>query len=52
MAKVFCGVTDVIENYSGHARTVLDYCQLMTELVQAAKQPGFSQRASTNGWTV
>ena len=40
--KVFRNVEDVVGQYQGHARTVLDYCLKMKQLVDLAKQPGFS----------
>jgi hypothetical protein len=36
-------IDDVIGNYSGLSRTVLDYSQIMTGLVLRAKQPGWSE---------
>lgn len=41
--KVFTNVSDVIDNYSGRCRLVLEYSQLMGQLVDKAKQPGFSE---------
>lgn len=41
--KVFTDVSDVIDNYSGRCRVVLEYSQLMGQLVEQAKQPGFSE---------
>ena len=35
-------VNDVIGNYTGLSRTVLEYSQVMKRLVDSAKQPGFS----------
>ena len=35
-------VSDVIANYTGLSRTVLEYSQVMKRLVDGAKQPGFS----------
>jgi hypothetical protein len=35
-------VTDVVGDYAGLSRTVLDYSLLMKRLVDEAKQPGFS----------
>ena len=35
-------VSDVIGNYTGLSRTVLEYSQVMKRLVDGAKQPGFS----------
>jgi len=35
-------VDAVIGNYSGLARKILDYCQIMKHMVDNAKQPGFS----------
>ena len=35
-------VNDVIGNYTGLSRTVLEYSQVMKRLVDGAKQPGFS----------
>lgn len=35
-------VSDVIGNYTGLSRKVLDYSQIMKLLVDSAKQPGFS----------
>ncbi len=40
-------VADVAEDYSGISRTVLQYCMTTKRLVDAAKQPGFSQ----DSWT-
>ncbi len=36
-------VNDVIGNYTGKSRTILDYCQIMTDMMAEAKQPGFSE---------
>lgn len=36
-------VEDVIDNYDGLARKVLDYSMAMKEFVDAGKQPGFSE---------
>ena len=36
-------VDDVVDEYSGLARTVLDYSLEMKRLVDAAKEPGFSK---------
>ena len=36
-------VDDVIQDYTGLARKVLDYSQLMKRMVAEAKQPGFSE---------
>ncbi len=35
-------VEDIADDYSGHSRTVLDYCMTTKRLVDQAKQPGFS----------
>ena len=35
-------VTEVLNDYSGRARTVLDYSMLMKRMVDDAKKPGFS----------
>ncbi len=35
-------VSDVLDDYSGNCRTVLEYGLLMKRLVDQAKQPGFS----------
>lgn len=35
-------VTDIIDDFSGRARTVLDYSMLMKRMVDDAKKPGFS----------
>ena len=35
-------VSDVIGNYTGLSRKVLEYSQIMKRLVDSAKQPGFS----------
>lgn len=43
MAKQFCAIEDVIGNYSGLSRKVLEYSQLMKRMVDEAKQPGFSE---------
>ncbi|MDP7705648.1 MULTISPECIES: hypothetical protein [unclassified Mycobacterium] len=34
-------VADVIGDYTGHARTVLEYCMTVDRLVHEAKSPGF-----------
>lgn len=34
-------VSDVIDGYRGHARTVLQYCLTIDRLVREAKSPGF-----------
>jgi hypothetical protein len=36
-------VCDVADDYSGISRAVLEYCMTTKRLVDAAKQPGFSQ---------
>jgi hypothetical protein len=43
MAKQFCTIEDVIDQYSGLSRKVLEYSQLMKRMVDEAKQPGFSE---------
>jgi hypothetical protein len=35
-------IDDVIDDYTGHRRTVLDYCKTTGDLVHAAKKPGFT----------
>ena len=35
-------VSDIVGDYSGRCRTVLDYCTITKRLVDEAKQPGFS----------
>ena len=35
-------VTDIIDDYTGRSRTVLDYCVTTKRLVDEAKKPGFS----------
>lgn len=35
-------IDDVVDDHTGHARTVLDYCRRTGELVHAAKRPGFT----------
>lgn len=42
MAAVLREIDNVIGNYSGQLRAVLDYSQIMQRLVMAAKHPGFS----------
>lgn len=42
MQKVFTTIDEVINNYTGRARAVLKYSQLMAQLVLDAKKPGFS----------
>jgi len=42
VAKVFKDVEDVVGDYSGLSRKVLEYSILMKRLVDQAKQPGFS----------
>ena len=37
-----CDVADVVDDYSGRCRAVLDYCMTTKYLVDAAKQPGFT----------
>ncbi|MFZ2174048.1 MAG: hypothetical protein WAW17_08455 [Rhodococcus sp. (in: high G+C Gram-positive bacteria)] len=39
-------IGDVVEDYTGHSRTVLEYSLLMKRLVDTAKEPGFS----AEGW--
>ena len=39
-------IADLIGNYSGHRRTVLEYSQVVGRLVAAAKEPGFG----VDGW--
>ena len=46
MALPLRDLNEVIGNYTGLSRKVLDYTQLMGKLVVAAKQPGFS----TESW--
>lgn len=43
MAMPLVDLETVIENYSGLSRKVLEYSRLMKQLVDAAKQPGFSE---------
>lgn len=43
MAKQFCDIEDVIDQYSGLSRKVLEYSRLMKRMVDEAKQPGFSE---------
>lgn len=38
----YSNVDDIIADYSGLSRKVLDYSQIMKRLVDSAKQPGFS----------
>lgn len=38
-------ISDVLGEYSGHSRKVLEYCMIMKRVVDAAKQPGFSAQA-------
>lgn len=45
MALVLRELNDVIGNYTGLARKVLDYTQLMKRMVDAAKQPGFTKES-------
>jgi hypothetical protein len=35
-------INDVIQDYSGNSRKVLDYSQIMKRMVDTAKEPGFS----------
>lgn len=42
VAKVFKDVGEVVGQYSGNARKVLDYSLIMKRMVDQAKQPGFS----------
>ena len=42
VAKVFQNVTDIIDNYSGLSRKVLQYAVTTKELNEACKQPGFT----------
>lgn len=43
MEKTFKDVAEVIADYSGLSRKVLDYCQIVKRIVDTtAKQPGFS----------
>lgn len=35
-------IADVIDDYTGNARRVLDYAQVMKRMVDESKQPGFS----------
>jgi hypothetical protein len=39
-------VSDIVGDYSGNCRTVLDYCLITKRTVDAAKQPGFT----VDGW--
>ncbi len=41
--QVFTDVRDVINNYSGRSRLVLEYSQLIAQMVDRAKQPDFSE---------
>lgn len=34
-------VSDVLDEYSGLSRKVLEYCQLMKQFVDKAEEPGF-----------
>ncbi|MFT3931209.1 MAG: hypothetical protein QM709_13025 [Spongiibacteraceae bacterium] len=43
MAPVFKSVGEIIDQYTGQSRKVLEYSLLMKRLVDAAKAPGFSQ---------
>jgi hypothetical protein len=43
MALVLRELSDVIGNYRGLSRKVLDYTQLMKRMVDGAKQPGFTK---------
>lgn len=36
-------VDHVINDYSGKSRVILEYCRIMKNLVDAAKQPGFTE---------
>lgn len=42
MATQFADVADVIDDYAGRSRTVLDYAMVTKRLVDEAKRPGFS----------
>jgi hypothetical protein len=42
---VLRNVDEVIDDYAGHSRTVLDYCRTIGELVSAAKHPGFTSES-------
>jgi hypothetical protein len=42
VAKVMKDVSEVVRQYSGLSRTVLEYSLIMKRLVDAAKKPGFS----------
>ena len=39
-------VDDVIGDYSGRARSVLDYCRIMIDMMAKSKEPGFDR----NSW--
>jgi hypothetical protein len=43
VAKVRKDVREVIEQYSGLSRKVLEYSLIMKQMVDAAKKPGFSE---------
>ena len=47
VAKVREEVRDVIDRYSGLSRRVLEYVQVMKQMVDAAKEPGFSEASWT-----
>lgn len=36
-------VNEIIADYSGQSRSVLEYCRIMGEMVPRAKQPGFDR---------
>ena len=42
MPKQLTDVADVIDDYAGRSRTVLDYAMVTKRLVDEAKRPGFS----------
>ena len=42
MATQLADVADVIDDYAGRSRTVLEYCMVTKRLVDEAKTPGFS----------
>ena len=35
-------VSEIVDDYSGRCRAVLEYCMTTKRLVDAAKQPGFT----------
>ena len=38
-------VEDVIDEYTGNLRTVLNYCLIVNRMMNAAKQPGFNRES-------